>query len=151
MKLNLTHFSPQQDYGWTCWTMGSESWRSGRRRDKVGVELFGPFDPLQSYVSPDSGSLESDPEWRNKANHNLYNHTKTDWNSRKSFSFCSGTLYGRKNSLLARRKLDRFPYLQYSTTTISGPGDTESLSLLILKHTFHYNYFLSCFLTSFSI
>lgn len=37
------------------------------------------------------------------------------------------TLYGRKNSLLARRKLDRFPYLQYSTITISGPGDTDSL------------------------
>lgn len=36
------------------------------------------------------------------------------------------TLYGRKNSLLARRKLDKFPYLQYSTITISGPGDTHT-------------------------
>lgn len=36
------------------------------------------------------------------------------------------TLYGRKNSLLARRKLDRFPYLQYSTTTISGPGGADA-------------------------
>lgn len=46
------------------------------------------------------------------------------------FKVCSGslgTLYGRKNSLLARRKLDRFPYLQYSTTTISGPGGADDL------------------------
>ncbi len=41
-----------------------------------------------------------------------------------SLSVCGvlDTLYGRKNSLLARRKLDRFPYLQYSTITMSGPG-----------------------------
>lgn len=49
-------------------------------------------------------------------------------NSRQCFSVCSvlDTLYGRKNSLLARRKLDRFPYLQYSTITISGPVDTNT-------------------------
>lgn len=46
------------------------------------------------------------------------------------------TLYGRKNSLLARRKLDRFPYLQYSTITISGPGGgggTEALIVIYVR------------------
>lgn len=41
------------------------------------------------------------------------------------------TLYGRKNSLLARRKLDRFPYLQYSTITISGPDDTDNWFIVL--------------------
>lgn len=37
--------------------------------------------------------------------------------------FISLTLYGKKNSLLARRKLERFPYLQYSTITMRGPDN----------------------------
>lgn len=52
------------------------------------------------------------------------------------------TLYGRKNSLLARRKLDRLPYLQYSTTTISGPKDVDSLIKAVwYEHSTFYNVF----------
>lgn len=34
-------------------------------------ELSGPFDLLQSSVSPGSGFLESDPEWRDNVLHHL--------------------------------------------------------------------------------
>lgn len=39
------------------------------------------------------------------------------------------TLYGKKNSLLARRKLERFPYLQYSTITMRGPDQIKDRGL----------------------
>lgn len=52
------------------------------------------------------------------------------------------TLYGKKNSLLARRKLERFPYLQYSTMTIRGPRHQRRLdrgqkrkSYVLISHT----------------
>lgn len=67
--LKQTHVSPQQASDWACWMTESEDRQAGRRRrrtGKVADEPSGPFDPLRSSVSPDSGSLENDPKWGNE-------------------------------------------------------------------------------------